>query len=633
MIASEARAVELADRNAALREEVKSLRRVLLAAEESRGFLDVLIETTPSLVVLTDRAGRILLFNRACEALTGYNREHVVGRTISELFLAPAWRKQEAHRVANLESPEVREPREVPWVTRSGRERWIEWRSTPLRLSGRNEATVLSMGNDVTLRRQTETALRASEAQLRLMIDSVTDYAIFQLDHKGLVTSWNSGAERLKGYAAKEIIGRHFSCLYPAKEKTARVPERVLRSALRQGRYEGEGWRVNKDGSRFWASVTISPLRNGEAKQGGFVKVTRDITNRMLMEQALRETKEKLQTIFDAAPLAILGLDRQGRITSWNSGARRLFGWAEREVLGRVSPTVPSGGLRDFRSMIERIWRHGPSLGMIFPRQKKNGDLIQASISGAPLTNAAGRTVGVMIMLEDVTKRLEAEHDLRSLAGRLFQMQDQERSRLGHELHDTTAQGLAALEINLSALYRIGSDLPSGHRALLRDSLTLAAQCAREIRTLSYTLRPPLLEEMGLRAALRTQVTGFARRSGIRCQLVLPRSLVRLPADVELAFFRFVQEALANVHRHSASPSARISLKTTRRCVILEVSDRGHGLPAKVLNAFATGRGSVGVGLTGMRERMRRLGGDFEILSTPRGTLVRASLSVDRPEP
>ena len=176
----------------------------------------------------------------------------------------------------------------------------------------------------------------ASADRFRLLVESVQDYAIFMLDPAGIVLSWNAGAARLKGYAADEVIGRHFSIFYPEPAKQKLWPDHELELAAQNGTYEEEGWRVRKDGNMFWANVVITALRGPDGTLTGFGKVTRDLTERRLQEEALRQSEERFRLLIEGVrDYAIYMLDPLGMIQSWNSGAQLIKGYAASEVIGR----------------------------------------------------------------------------------------------------------------------------------------------------------------------------------------------------------------------------------------------------------------------------------------------------------
>jgi PAS domain S-box-containing protein len=229
----------------------------------------------------------------------------------------------------------------------------------------------------------------------------------------------------------------------------------------------------------------------------------------------------------------------------------------------------------------------------------------------------------------DATERKRTEEQLRQLSACLLEAQDQERRRIARELHDSTAHDLAAIAINLSRLEEC-AELDEGARKCLADTVSLAKQSSGEIRNLSYLLHPPLLDERGLDSALRWYTDGFAQRSGIATELDMPAKIGRLPQEIETALFRIVQEGLTNIHRHSSSPTARIRLLRSSAGLVLEVQDEGHGMPR---DTFKETRGTIegmGVGIAGMRERLRQLGGRLEIDTNSHGTIVRATLPLSK---
>ena len=223
-------------------------------------------------------------------------------------------------------------------------------------------------------------------------------------------------------------------------------------------------------------------------------------------------------------------------------------------------------------------------------------------------------------------ERARSEEAVREMSGRILQLQDQERRRIAQALHDTTAQNLAALAMNLSILNRQASGFSPQAKALLKESMAFADQCCAELRTTAYLLHPPLLDQVGLAGAVREYADGFADRSGIRVDLELPQDLRRLPKEMETALFRIMQESLTNIHRHSGSKTASIVIEQTPEEVSLIVQDSGGGLPRNGDGRPEMPASRLGVGIAGMRERMRQLGGRMKIDSGPTGTTVTAVL-------
>lgn len=221
--------------------------------------------------------------------------------------------------------------------------------------------------------------------------------------------------------------------------------------------------------------------------------------------------------------------------------------------------------------------------------------------------------------------------NLRDLSARLLQMQDEERRRIARELHDSVGQMLAALGMNLSAV-RNDIDHLARTAATLTDSESLVQEMVTEVRTISHLLHPPLLDEAGLSSALRWYVDGFSQRSGIRVDLDMPDNFERLPVELETAVFRVVQECLTNIHRHSGSPTAKIRVRQRDHEVVVDIEDKGRGIPTHKLEQMAAA-GAPGVGVRGMQERLRQLGGKLDIESNSGGTRVRVRLPLPEEVP
>lgn len=228
----------------------------------------------------------------------------------------------------------------------------------------------------------------------------------------------------------------------------------------------------------------------------------------------------------------------------------------------------------------------------------------------------------------DIDARTE---QLRQLSVRLMNLQDDERRRLARELHDSTGQYLAGIQMNLSVLLRPGSGLSAAYKARVSDSMSLLESCTSEIRTLSYLLHPPLLDELGLRSAILMYVEGFAKRSGIHVELEIPEDLGRMSGELETTLFRVIQQSLANVHRHSGSLVACLRIKLAGEFVTIEVQDEGCGIPTEALKGFHSGTKLSGVGIAGIRERTKSMGGQFDIRCGDKGTTIEVRLPLVLP--
>jgi len=239
-------------------------------------------------------------------------------------------------------------------------------------------------------------------------------------------------------------------------------------------------------------------------------------------------------------------------------------------------------------------------------------------------------------LVTQVSERMRAEDSLRNLSGRLLQLQDDERRRIARELHDSTTQMLGALAISLAQAEQVARKSRNKNlKTHLDDGQQVLERVTGEIRTISHLLHPPVLDELGLEYVLPWYVDTFTKRSGIAVELEVQPQLGRLPAEVEIAFFRITQEALTNIHRHSGSPTARISLVRDAETATLRIEDYGSGVPPEILEPTQRGIASLGIGIAGMRERVRQLQGTLEIAGGPKGTTILAVLPLptDAPVP
>jgi len=349
--------------------------------------------------------------------------------------------------------------------------------------------------------------------------------------------------------------------------------------------------------------------------------------------EALRRAEEKYRGIFENAVEGIGRTTPEGLILAANPAMARMLGYDSPEDLIDSVPNIGriyiDKGLRaEILSMMER---EEAIQGVEAQVRRKDGTPIWVLMNLPAVRDEQGRLLHYDGVAQDITARKKTEEALREVSGLLLQSQNVERRRIARELHDSTAQSLAALGMNLSLVGKAAGRLSAAARKKLIDSIELTRQCCREVRTLSYLLHPPALEEGDLWSAVRWYTEGFANRSGIRVDLTLPKaqSAGRLPEVVETTLFRIVQESLANIHRHSGSRRARIRIAKSRSRVTLLVRDEGRGL-RKVVGRSSSDPALMGVGIAGMRERVRQLGGEIVIDSSGHGTEVKVMLPLPR---
>ncbi|WP_441260052.1 PAS domain S-box protein [Bradyrhizobium sp. 521_C7_N1_3] len=269
-------------------------------------------------------------------------------------------------------------------------------------------------------------AAQSSEGRYRLLVEAITDYAIYMLDRDGHVTSWNPGAKRFKGYEAEEIIGHHFSTFYTETEREQKVPALALEEAERTGRFEREGWRVRKDGTQFWAHVIIDAIRSPKGELVGFAKITRDLTERRAAEAKLRESEQQFRLMVQSVTdYAIYMLDVEGNVASWNAGARRIKGYAPEEIIGRHfsnfyteedrAAGLPRTGLQT--ASRDGRWEHEGQ------RVRKDGTRFWAHVVIDAIRDDDGKLVGFAKVTRDITERREAEAALQAAQATMIRSQ------------------------------------------------------------------------------------------------------------------------------------------------------------------------------------------------------------------
>lgn len=270
---------------------------------------------------------------------------------------------------------------------------------------------------------------QSADGRYRILVEAITDYAIYMLDTAGIVTSWNRGAARFKGYSEREIIGQHFSRFYTEEDKAIDLPHIALRTAREEGRFEQEGWRVRKDGTRFWAHVVIDPIRDPDDTLIGYAKITRDLSERRRAEEQLRESQEEFRLLVQGVTdYALFMLDRDGRVNSWNSGAERIKGYSREEILGHHfsrfyteedrEAGLPGKGLH--QAATEGRWE---TEGW---RVRKDGSRFWAHVVIDAIRSEAGELLGFAKITRDITERKNAERELDQAREALFQSQKME---------------------------------------------------------------------------------------------------------------------------------------------------------------------------------------------------------------
>jgi PAS domain S-box-containing protein len=353
------------------------------------------------------------------------------------------------------------------------------------------------------------------------------------------------------------------------------------------------------------------------------------ITERKRAAEALRASEERFAKVFKAnpQPMSLTTFD-EGTYIDVNESFLNFSGYTREEIIGRPSLEFNIWDTPTARvDIMSRLEERGTLSNIETTFRTKSG-ATRVFLSSVELVEIEGRRC-ILVASTDITERKKLEEDLLRLTRRLFTLQDEERRRIARELHDVTAQNLFAISINLTKLQHL-STLGAREKHILEESLALGEEALREIRTLSYLLHPPLLDQAGLVSALRWYVEGFSRRSGIYVDLIALEEIGRLPSEVETALFRIVQEGLTNIHRHSGSDTASIALAKKDGNAVLQIKDQGRGIRSKENSGSTEELPQLGVGIPGMRQRLRQLGGRLEVESSEQGTTITASVPLIR---
>jgi PAS domain S-box-containing protein len=498
------------------------------------------------------------------------------------------------------------------------------------------------------------------EGRYRLLVDAITDYAIYMLDPDGVVSSWNRGAQRLKGYTADEIVGEHFSRFYTDEDRAAGLPELNLRTAARVGRVEREGWRLRKDGARFWAHVVIDAIRGPSGDLLGFAKVTRDLTERRQAQEALRRSEEQFRLLVQGVTdYAIFMLDSGGRVANWNAGAQRIKGYRPDEIVGRHfscfyteedrTAGLPGQGLETARR--EGRWE---SEGW---RVRKDGSRFWAQVVIDAIRDEAGTVIAFAKVTRDITERREAQRSLDEARENLFHAQKLEAigqltGGVAHDFNNLLTPIIGALD---RARRRHGDD--ERLTRLLNAGLQ-AAERARVLvgRLLSFARRQHLKPRpVAVPELVRGMTELLGRSLGPTIEIAIDVPADTPPARVdpnqlELALLNLcvnARDAMPGGGKLSiAADTVEIGERTRvgvqpGRYVRLSVIDTGIGMAPDTLRRavepFFTTKGigkGTGLGLSMVHGLAAQSGGALVLESEPgRGTKASIHLPVAEPVP
>ncbi|MGH9432839.1 MAG: PAS domain S-box protein, partial [Terriglobia bacterium] len=641
-----------------LREE-RSRAQAALRKEEERS--RALMQNSADGILLIDAHDAIVFTSHASNHILGYTAEERLGRNGFELI-----HPEDLPRIKNIFDSLAGHPgsqavTEVRCRHQSGGWRWLEYIATNLLtdpsvagivinyrdISERKEAerkirvlneelerrvvertAQLEAANqnlqmEITERRRAEKILRRSQERFQLLVEGVRDYAIFILDPAGCVGSWNAGAERITGFRAEEVLGRHYSCFYTPEDVNAGRPRLTLELTEREGRFEEEIWRVRKDGSRFLANVLVTALFSEDGKLRGFSHITRDVTERHKTQEALDNLRLQTEMILNAAGEGICGLDAGGRCAFFNPAAERMTGWKAEELIGRkthiMNMMVPHTGADGSSYPIEECRIQKALAEGVASRvddemfQRKDGTLFPVEYVSTPIRNQQGEIHGAVVSFQDITERRAME-----------QMKDEFVSVVGHELRTPLTSIRGALGL-------LAAGLLAGNPEKSQQMLEIAVKSTDRLARMVNDILDLERMQSGQALMARTECDAgqllthaaeamrmMAENNGIRLDLSAPSIAVWADPD---RVIQVVTNLLSNAIKFSPPGAAvALSARLEGNQVMVSVQDQGRGIPADKLETIferfrqvdATDlreKGGTGLGLAICRTIIQQHGG------------------------
>ena len=600
--------------------DITEKRKVEVALAASEAKYRSLVETSSAGVASIDIQGNLTFVNTKMCEMTGYSTEELIGRPFED-FLAP----DELDKVrdlfaAGLAQPERYMALEFKLINKNGSTLWFYTSPRQLILNGKlaGFATVIF---DITDRKQAEEALRESELRYRDLFNSTNNgVAVYEAAADGedfIIKDFNSAAEMIENVKKEDIIDKSILQAFPGVKEFGLfdVLQRVWRTGVPERhpitQYRDErisGWRDNY----------VYRLSSDE-----IVAIYNDVTESKQAEEALKKSEERFKNMASLLPQVIFEADEKSNFTFVNRQGLEIFGYSEAEAAGMnvLETIIPQDWSRAMENIGARIkGQNSPSNE--YTAVRKDGSKFPVTIYASPIM-LNSRYAGMRGILVDITERknieteLKASHEeMRALAGNLQMAMEAERKRIARMIHDDLGQTLTALQIELSGLTK---KLPADHKQLsakaaaMNKLITLMDERVKHITT---ELRPPLLDELGLCAAVKLSLNEFSKRTGTRHEVHCDPEDFTLDTDIAIALFRVLQESLTNITRHSEADMVTVHLQKLQDCVSLQIKDNGKGIGKRELS------NKKSIGIIGMRERVAFFGGKMRITSPPGGGTI-----------
>ena len=543
--------------------------------------LQQLLEAVGDAIFMLDPEGRVTNWNPAAERIKGWRAEEVEGQPFRRFFTPEDQRAGAPERILARARDEGSVSSEGWRVRKDGSRFWALTSAHVIRDENGELIGFAKITRDMTEQHASQLELIESERRFRYLVEGVVDYAIYMLDVNGVVVNWNRGAERAKGYKAHEIVGRHFSTFYTPEDRRRGVPANALDVARREGRWEAEGWRVRKDGSRFWASVVIDAIQDDEGRHIGFAKITRDISERKAAEEALTQSEREFRMLVAGVrDYALIMLDPNGVITNWNVGAEHIKGYTADEVVGQhvsIFYTEADRAAGVPLAALQTATEQGRYEAEAW-RVRKDGDLFWANVVMDAVRDESGKLAGFAKITRDITERRNAQIELQRAHERLAQAQKMEAigQLTGGVAHDFNNL-LMVVSGQTQLLRRKLGDDPRALKALeaIEVSTRRGQDLTRQLLTFARRQRlNPLVMSLGERADNLCELMRASVGSAVALNIEFPTAL--WPVEVDPGEFELALLNLA-VNARDAMPSGG-ALSIVARNVKLRRGDLDQGL-------------------------------------------------------
>ncbi len=614
----------------------------------------MLVESvTDYAIFLLDTRGYVATWNAGAQRFKGYTPDEIIGRHFSVFYPDTDVRSGKCEHELEIAGRTGRFEEQGWRVRKDGTQFWANVIITSVRDGTGTLVGFAKVTRDLTERKVAYERHMADEEKFRLLIESVQDYAIFLLDPQGHVATWNAGAERFKGYHAAEIIGRHFSVFYPEEDIRAGKCEIELEGAARVGRFEDDGWRIRKDGTRFWANVVITALRDPTGTLIGFGKVTRDLTERIRAEEERRAADARFRQLVESVrDYAIFILDPTGRVATWNGGAQRIKGYTADEIIGsHFSRFYPEVDVRAGKCEMElegatRTGRYEDE-GW---RVRKDGSMFWANVVISAIRNDAGELIGFSKVTRDLTDRRASEEDraARAAAEQANKTKDEFLAMLGHELRNPLAPIVSALQ-----LIKLRGDTKTAreheiierhvrHMIRLVDDLLDISRISQG----KIDLQSEVIDARdALAKAVEIAIPMFEKKSQ-NFEIEVPQVPLLVHGD-QARLTQVFANLLNNASKYTAEHgNISLDVRSTGDHIAIAIRDNGIGMDTtllpRVFELFVQcyqdldrAEGGLGIGLTLVRSIVERHGGTVSASSSGlnQGSTFTVTLPTTRVKP